>query len=98
PDRPRRWLRSCRDARLSGECVTSVILPWPASAQAAGPLPCTLRPPAPRGRARGRGRPMKETTVSQSRLLVLVSGTGSILQALLDSCASPAFGARVVAV
>jgi formyltetrahydrofolate-dependent phosphoribosylglycinamide formyltransferase len=41
---------------------------------------------------------MKETTVSQSRLLVLVSGTGSILQALLDSCASPAFGARVVAV
>jgi formyltetrahydrofolate-dependent phosphoribosylglycinamide formyltransferase len=31
-------------------------------------------------------------------LLVLVSGTGSILQALLDACANPAFGARIVAV
>jgi formyltetrahydrofolate-dependent phosphoribosylglycinamide formyltransferase len=29
---------------------------------------------------------------------VLVSGTGSILQALLDACAEPDFGARVVAV
>jgi phosphoribosylglycinamide formyltransferase-1 len=33
-----------------------------------------------------------------SRLVVLVSGTGSILQALLDACAAPDFGARVVAV
>ena len=40
----------------------------------------------------------KELAVSQSRLLVLVSGTGSILQALLDACGQPAFGARVVAV
>jgi phosphoribosylglycinamide formyltransferase 1 len=31
-------------------------------------------------------------------LLVLVSGTGSILQALLDACASERFGAQVVAV
>jgi phosphoribosylglycinamide formyltransferase 1 len=31
-------------------------------------------------------------------LLVLVSGTGSILQALLDACASPDFGAAIVAV
>jgi phosphoribosylglycinamide formyltransferase 1 len=31
-------------------------------------------------------------------LLVLVSGTGSILQALLDACASPGFGAQLVAV
>jgi phosphoribosylglycinamide formyltransferase-1 len=31
-------------------------------------------------------------------LLVLVSGTGSILQALLDACADPGFGARIVAV
>jgi formyltetrahydrofolate-dependent phosphoribosylglycinamide formyltransferase len=30
--------------------------------------------------------------------LVLVSGTGSILQALLDACANPAFGAQIVAV
>jgi formyltetrahydrofolate-dependent phosphoribosylglycinamide formyltransferase len=31
-------------------------------------------------------------------LVVLVSGTGSILQALLDACGRPDFGARVVAV
>jgi formyltetrahydrofolate-dependent phosphoribosylglycinamide formyltransferase len=31
-------------------------------------------------------------------LLVLVSGTGSILQALLDACARPEYGAAVVAV
>jgi phosphoribosylglycinamide formyltransferase-1 len=43
-------------------------------------------------------RPHKEPAVTSSRLLVLVSGTGSILQALLDACASPQFGAQVVAV
>jgi phosphoribosylglycinamide formyltransferase 1 len=31
-------------------------------------------------------------------LLVLVSGTGSILQALMDACTDPGFGARIVAV
>jgi phosphoribosylglycinamide formyltransferase 1 len=31
-------------------------------------------------------------------LLVLVSGTGSILQALMDACADPGFGARIVGV
>jgi phosphoribosylglycinamide formyltransferase-1 len=31
-------------------------------------------------------------------LLVLVSGTGSILQALMDACADPAYGAQIVAV
>jgi phosphoribosylglycinamide formyltransferase 1 len=40
----------------------------------------------------------EEIVVSPSRLLVLVSGTGSILQALLDACADPGFGAQVVAV
>jgi phosphoribosylglycinamide formyltransferase 1 len=45
-----------------------------------------------------RARPKKEPTVSQSRLLVLVSGTGSILQALMDACAEPDFGAQIVAV
>lgn len=33
-----------------------------------------------------------------TRLVVLLSGSGSNLQALLDACADPAFGARVVAV
>jgi phosphoribosylglycinamide formyltransferase-1 len=33
-----------------------------------------------------------------ARLLVLVSGAGTNLQALLDACADPAYGARVVAV
>jgi phosphoribosylglycinamide formyltransferase-1 len=32
------------------------------------------------------------------RLVVLVSGTGTNLQALLDACAAPEYGARVVAV
>jgi formyltetrahydrofolate-dependent phosphoribosylglycinamide formyltransferase len=31
-------------------------------------------------------------------LLVLVSGAGSILQALMDACTDPGFGARIVAV
>jgi phosphoribosylglycinamide formyltransferase-1 len=33
-----------------------------------------------------------------ARLVVLVSGAGTNLQALLDACASPAYGAEVVAV
>jgi phosphoribosylglycinamide formyltransferase-1 len=35
---------------------------------------------------------------SPARLVVLVSGAGTNLQALLDACADPAYGARVVAV
>ena len=34
----------------------------------------------------------------RARLVVLVSGSGTNLQALLDACADPAYGARVVAV
>ncbi|CUR59059.1 Phosphoribosylglycinamide formyltransferase, formyltetrahydrofolate-dependent [metagenome] len=37
-------------------------------------------------------------TPSAARLVVLVSGAGTNLQALLDACADPAYGARVVAV
>ncbi len=33
-----------------------------------------------------------------ARLVVLISGSGSNLQALLDACADPAYGAKVVAV
>src|SRR5690348_3532501 len=36
--------------------------------------------------------------MSNKRLVVLASGTGTNLQALLDACASEAYGARVVAV
>jgi phosphoribosylglycinamide formyltransferase-1 len=35
---------------------------------------------------------------SPARLVVLVSGAGTNLQALLDACADPSFGAQVVAV
>jgi phosphoribosylglycinamide formyltransferase-1 len=35
---------------------------------------------------------------SPARLVVLISGSGSNLQALLDACADPAYGATVVAV
>jgi phosphoribosylglycinamide formyltransferase-1 len=38
------------------------------------------------------------TAGAPRRLVVLVSGGGSNLQALLDACADPAYGARVVAV
>jgi phosphoribosylglycinamide formyltransferase 1 len=38
------------------------------------------------------------TADNPCRLVVLVSGTGSNLQALLDACADPAYGAEVVAV
>ena len=33
-----------------------------------------------------------------ARLVVLVSGTGTLLQALIDACADPSYGAQVVAV
>ena len=36
--------------------------------------------------------------VSAARIVVLISGGGSNLQALLDACADPAYGAQVVAV
>ena len=36
--------------------------------------------------------------VSVGRLVVLVSGSGTNLQALLDACADPAYGAEIVAV
>ncbi len=35
---------------------------------------------------------------SPARIVVLVSGAGTNLQALLDACAAPSYGARVVAV
>ena len=35
---------------------------------------------------------------SPARIVVLVSGSGTNLQALLDACAEPSYGARVVAV
>ena len=38
------------------------------------------------------------STRSPARLVVLVSGAGTNLQALLDACSDPSFGAQVVAV
>ena len=42
--------------------------------------------------------PRRGTSTAPARLVVLVSGTGTLLQALLDACADPAYRARVVAV
>ncbi len=42
--------------------------------------------------------PRYAPAVSAARLVVLVSGSGTNLQALLDASADPAFGARIVAV
>lgn len=36
--------------------------------------------------------------IRPARLVVLVSGTGTLLQALLDACTDPGYGAQVVAV
>ena len=41
---------------------------------------------------------MPSTPSDSARLVVLVSGSGTLLQALLDAAADPAYGARVVAV
>ncbi|GAA1434740.1 phosphoribosylglycinamide formyltransferase [Microlunatus lacustris] len=42
--------------------------------------------------------PGPSTAPDPARVVVLISGTGTLLQALLDACAAPGFGARVVAV
>lgn len=42
--------------------------------------------------------PYTALVATPARLVVLVSGSGTNLQALLDACADPAYGARVVAV
>lgn len=42
--------------------------------------------------------PAADPTVGPARLVVLVSGSGTNAQALLDACADPAYPARVVAV
>jgi phosphoribosylglycinamide formyltransferase-1 len=54
-------------------------------------LPVTTRSP----RA---GEALAPSRQECSRLVVLISGSGSNLQALLDACADPAYGAQVVAV
>jgi phosphoribosylglycinamide formyltransferase-1 len=41
------------------------------------------------------GRPRRDVA---TRLVVLVSGSGTLLQALIDACQDPAYGAQVVAV
>jgi phosphoribosylglycinamide formyltransferase-1 len=42
--------------------------------------------------------PIPSSEASPARVVVLVSGSGTLLQALLDAAADPAFGAAVVAV
>ncbi len=41
------------------------------------------------------GRPPRDV---RARLVVLISGSGTLLQALIDACEDPAYGAKVVAV
>ncbi len=66
--------------------------------------------PARRERAPGRrapptiltptrdARPTSEEPILSARLVVLLSGSGTLLQALLDAVSDPAYGANVVAV
>lgn len=62
-----------------------------------------MAPPVGSSGARSRAhRPLSSPTVSSdatpARVVVLLSGTGTLCQALLDATADPAFGAEVVAV
>src|SRR5439155_12249320 len=62
---------------------------------------CGAGPRAPTGSVRGVPDAPDlhvEPPTPPARLVVLVSGTGTNLQALLDAGADPAYGARVVAV
>jgi phosphoribosylglycinamide formyltransferase 1 len=59
------------------------------------PHPARRRKPRPRA---GQPECGCKVPVVTARLVVLVSGTGTNLQALLDACADPAYGAKVVAV
>ena len=54
--------------------------------------------PAPGTDPRGASPGSASGRRSPARLVVLLSGTGTLLQALLDACADPAYGASVVAV
>lgn len=55
-------------------------------------------PVAPASAAPGTDRTPAPPTPGPARLVVLLSGTGTLLQALLDACADPGYGAEVVAV
>ncbi|HZL74960.1 MAG TPA: phosphoribosylglycinamide formyltransferase [Propionibacteriaceae bacterium] len=46
-----------------------------------------------------RARALAATRLGRAaRLVVLISGSGTLLQALIDACADPAYGAKIVAV
>ncbi|MBC9733688.1 phosphoribosylglycinamide formyltransferase [Nocardioides sp. zg-578] len=65
-----------------------------------GPARPSRGPAHPGGRSRLRRVPAARAARPDrpARLVVLVSGSGTNLQALLDACADPAYGAMVVAV
>ena len=43
--------------------------------------------------------PLASTRLGRAaRLVILISGSGTLLQALIDACADPAYGAQIVAV
>jgi phosphoribosylglycinamide formyltransferase 1 len=90
--------------------IASFTLPWGAFLsidQTPGSVPPHQRfhlrqmadtRPAAAGCAGPAGRVTGVTDPAPARLVVLVSGSGSNLQALIGACADPAYGARVVAV
>src|SRR5690606_38877310 len=97
-----------RPGRSSGCCSSSRAGRWdpaPCSTSVPPPAgacwwPCRSWPRPPRS---GPPAPTIVLTVSAAhpepaRLVVLVSGSGTNLQALIDACEDPAYGARIVAV
>ena len=78
-----------RPGSRRADSQTRWLRTWPPSGRG------TLRAPDASHDASHRG---SLTVSSRSRLVVLVSGAGTNLQALLDACASDSYGAQVVAV
>ena len=99
PCRPPRWSRSCR-WRLGGLVGALATRCSALRAAAARRLPGWAACPAAGSAAEGSlgsGACPKPTarcgSAGPARLVVLVSGTGTNLQALLDACGEPAYGA-----
>ena len=86
---------------MPGPAAAAAVVRTLAAPSWSGPFPESRRPNAEAGQDGYRGsvfpgRP--EEITLPARLAVLVSGGGSILQALLDACADPAYGAEVAVV
>lgn len=78
--------------------LREVVRPRPSSATRADPQERTLNPGNPPKDSASPPKTVRPATGRPARVVVLVSGAGSLLQALLDATRAPDYPARVVAV